>query len=255
MDWARRFPVTVAYSGVTSISGSPDLLNDGDPNTYHEVRIPNGKSITWRINFDKPAPLRAIRLKMNVLAGGVYVNVTPFYVNLSGQQVSVLQMGFDYSGASIDRTFDLGTDALGVGVAAHSPGGLVGASRDIRAYVLAAYLPMAILFAEPNLSQVITTKHLGTVVAGSMLGPVPLELYNGLDIPVVLPEVRVQDAPQEDTIELSKSNNPFVPEDPITFNGTFQPDAKIGALYVRVKPNVLGQGDKRFKLVAKALPA
>lgn len=95
----------------------------------------------------------------------------------------------------------------------------------------------------------------GTLVAGSTSDALPVWLQNNADFPVKDMKVWVDDptvAPGI-TVELSLSNNPFVPTDEIVFGGTVVV-GEARKFYVRFSSDVTVTSGGTFDLKAKASP-
>jgi hypothetical protein len=95
----------------------------------------------------------------------------------------------------------------------------------------------------------------GTLVAGSTSDALPVWLQNNADFPVKDMKVWVDDptvAPGI-TVELSLSNNPFVPTDEIVFGGTVAV-GEARKFYVRFSSDVTVTSGGTFDLKAKASP-
>lgn len=96
--------------------------------------------------------------------------------------------------------------------------------------------------------------NLGNVLAGQyIIKPVVLE--NATNMAVSNVRVERRNLPLGDNIEISATLSPFVPDDPLYFNGTFGPYEQIGIVWIKVAPPILinglpNQGAKQFVLRA-----
>ncbi|MGC9030112.1 MAG: RCC1 domain-containing protein [Desulfomonilaceae bacterium] len=93
----------------------------------------------------------------------------------------------------------------------------------------------------------------GKVLAGETLTPARVPVFNFTLGTVSGLLATKLDLPAADVIEISSTDNPFTPEDPVYLNGTFAPGAKIGDVWVRASPPILvngqpNQGLKQFTL-------
>lgn len=93
----------------------------------------------------------------------------------------------------------------------------------------------------------------GKVLAGETLNPVRVPVFNFTPNTASGLRATKLNLPGADTIEISSTNNPFTPEDPVYLNGTFAPGSKVGDVWVRVSPPMLvngqpNQGLKQFTL-------
>lgn len=96
----------------------------------------------------------------------------------------------------------------------------------------------------------------GTLVAGSVSDPYPVWLQNNADFPVVGMRTWVDNDTVKEgiTVELSLSNNPFVPENELVFGGTV-PIGDAKKFFVRFSSEVTVKEGGTFDLRAKASPS
>lgn len=112
----------------------------------------------------------------------------------------------------------------------------------------------ALLFATVD-GWPIRTKDFGSIVAGDTLGPIQVDLYNGSALATEAVTAGTLDVVPGQTIEISKTADPFIPDDPLTFSGPFAAGALVGSLYVRFRPTITSPGgQKSFKLRTRATP-
>lgn len=93
----------------------------------------------------------------------------------------------------------------------------------------------------------------GKVLAGETLNPARVPVFNFTLGTVSGLRATKLNLPVADTVEISSTNNPFTPKDPVYLNGTFAPGSKVGDVWVRVSPPILvngqsNQGLKQFTL-------
>jgi len=102
--------------------------------------------------------------------------------------------------------------------------------------VLTAY--SGLFFVSPLTGLPITSLNLGSVIAGQESPVAHLEIWNYKDVSVSGVQAQIDNAPSTDTDEISGGNNPFVPTNPISYGGPFNPSTKMGNVYIRVKPGI-----------------
>lgn len=104
-------------------------------------------------------------------------------------------------------------------------------------------------FVNPANGEVMTTMDLGTIVAGQESNVAQVDIWNYLDQSVDGAQVTAESIPEGDTAEISKTNNPFVADNPLSYGGPFDSNTKIGSVYVRVRPDVNSPAaTKQFRL-------
>lgn len=264
MNIAKGQPVNFVYStsypSDFSQGGLATSVNDGDDATYHYVRQAyfGDASASWTIGFEEPLPLHSVRWRVDLLSGGNLASSSAWLEYLS-EQDTWTQIDFDtvVSGASkvIDRVINgpWRIKALRIRTTLHMGYPDSSKSGQTTVYELQANA-LVLAFTEFGTQRFIQGKDFGTVLAGEILGPVGMDFYNGTGGAVQAPKVTLRDVPADEVIELSKTADPFVPENPLVFSGSFADGAKIGSVYVRIKPPIASQGPKAFSLLADADP-
>ena len=102
---------------------------------------------------------------------------------------------------------------------------------------------------------VLTPFDLGAFRAGDVSSVKAVTLENHTGTTQQVPMVRVSQVASGDEVELSRTLDPFIPEDPLVFPGTFPDGATIGTFYVRAKAPITAQGQRQFVLEATGTPA
>lgn len=129
-------------------------------------------------------------------------------------------------------------------------------------FSLVLFGKQALLFADSAGKQ-LDVHALGQVLGGATLGPVGIDLYNGTGITVQSVQVTKQNLPpfpDPNGIEISDTQSPFTPQDPLLFSGQHAPEALIGTVWVRAQTQVkdlegkTNQGDKEFDLSGTSQP-
>lgn len=92
----------------------------------------------------------------------------------------------------------------------------------------------------------------GNLRAGETSEVKAIILENALDFAVTGVQVsKLEDLPAPDRLEISKTNNPFIAEDVLSFGGPYEP-GDIATFYVRVVSDEDSSGLKPFKLKVRA---
>lgn len=241
-----RFTV---LSGAPGHPGPVQAVNDGNLNTYDAI-TPSG-SVEWVVELPSPVYVTQARWRVR-LAATTYdesfaVNAEAKAFKVVGYTVAGVYnhvQGWFYYKTPADQWVQLRY--------INAPQG----TADCWVYEMQALaqVPQALVFANSDDVLLVSPHDFGNVIAGNLLGPLSLHLYNMIGSAVALPQVTLRDVPTGEVIELSKTQDPFIPEDPLIFSDTFAPDALIGTIYVRIQPPITSGGTKTFKLRATARP-
>ena len=114
---------------------------------------------------------------------------------------------------------------------------------------------MALVFGTCDGEPILDPRSLGQVVAGEALGPTRVALVNLTGVLVGPAQVTMLNPPPGHVVEISTTLDPFMPEDPMEFPGTFADGETIGQIWVRATPPITAAGTVQFSLKARALLA